>query len=42
MTIAKDQHDDDTGYILFPRQGKYLVRVQQADQLLGSVVLQVS
>ncbi len=41
VTIAEDQHTDDTGYMLFPRQGKYMVSVQQGTHLLGSVVLQV-
>jgi hypothetical protein len=42
VTLAQNQTDDDTGYMLFPRRGKYLVWVQQSSHLLGSVVLQVS
>lgn len=41
VTIAANQHDDDTGYMLFPRPGKYQVSVEQGSRVLGSVVLQV-
>ncbi|MGI8609241.1 MAG: hypothetical protein ACR2MY_08465 [Candidatus Dormibacteria bacterium] len=41
VKIAKDQPGDYTGYMLFPRRGNYLIRVQQADLLLGSVIFRV-
>ncbi len=41
VNITENQHTDDTGYMLFPRPGKYMVSVQQGTHLLGSVVLQV-
>ena len=41
VTIGTNQHEDDTGYMLFPRPGKYLVKVEQDSLLLGSVIFQV-
>jgi len=41
VNITENQHTDDTGYMLFPRPGKYMVWVQQGTHLLGSVVFQV-
>ncbi len=41
VTIAENQHTDDTGYMLFARPGKYMVWVRQGTLLLGSVVFQV-
>lgn len=41
LTIDLNQHEDDTGYILFPRRGRYMVSTQEGSHLLGSVVFQV-
>jgi hypothetical protein len=41
ITIPADQHTDDTGYMLFPRSGKYTILVDAGPQVLGTVTLQV-
>ena len=41
LTIASNQHEDDTGYMLFPRRGRYMVSAQEGSDLLGFVVFQV-
>jgi hypothetical protein len=42
VTIPADQHTDDTGYMLFPRSGKYTISVDAGSQIIGAVTLQVS
>ncbi len=41
LTIDADQHLDDTGYMLFPRRGKYVVSAYEGDRVVGSVTFQV-
>ncbi|MBJ7595385.1 MAG: hypothetical protein JF886_11100 [Candidatus Dormibacteraeota bacterium] len=41
VTIPADQHTDDTGYMIFPRSGEYMISVSAGSQFLGAVVLQV-
>jgi hypothetical protein len=41
VTIAADQHTDDTGYMLFQRSGKYMITVTAGSHVLGTVTLQV-
>ncbi len=41
VVIPADQHTDDTGYMIFPRSGKYRISVSAGAQLLGAVTLQV-
>ena len=41
LTIDSNQHEDDTGYMLFPRRGRYMVSARDGNRILGSVVFQV-
>jgi len=41
LTIATNRHEDDTGYMLFPHRGRYMVSTAEGSHLLGSVVFQV-
>jgi hypothetical protein len=41
VTIPADQHADDTGYMLFPRSGKYMISVNAGSHILGAVILRV-
>ncbi|HKV88399.1 MAG TPA: hypothetical protein VJT78_10420 [Candidatus Dormibacteraeota bacterium] len=41
LIIDSNQHVDDTGYMLFPRRGMYVVFAESGGHLLGSVVFQV-